>query len=621
MKFWLEQMVLWYSFGGSRKIEFQNNKVNVLTGNSLTGKSAVLQIFDYCFFASHSKLPENTINENVSWYGIKFHINDKSFTIARKSLEKGKVAPAYFFSPFGEVPVLPTTTHSEATLKSILELEFGIDESVVVPFGGRAIKMGAKISLRYFLLFTTISEDIITSSSVFFDKQNQPRYAEALPRIFDLAVGIETLDNQLAKDEKNRLNDEIKRLSRQVDRLSKGRGEFHKERLSIIQKARDLGVLGPTVEPDNALDYLLKIISKPESIETVYGDFSRLSEIESEIALQLRIIRNLRLLKSEYSNYQDLLKTVADSLKPISFLRDSMQDVVQTSIFDSLLRAIEIDLTQVKRDIQTRVPIELNINDLSKAHERKVDELRAEAALLSRDVSGFTSDRERFIFLGELKAKLELYGAEESNGEVARFKLEIEELEKRFQDIAVLDLAEERNVFLRLLDELMLDYMKIAGSALGNYENYLPSFDYKTKTVQLRKPRTAFSENFGSSSNHMFMHLFLFLGLHEAIKIKRSGFVPPILFIDQPSRPYWGDGEKKKVKLDSDDEEKIRKAFEVLNHFVERIVVDGQGQCQVIVFEHVPESTWDGLAHVHLVESFTDGNALIRKSDVKTNSR
>ncbi len=50
-------------------------------------------------------------------------------------------------------------------------------------------------------MFNTITGNIIENDSeVFFDKQNETRYREALPRIFDLAVGIESVENTLKKE-------------------------------------------------------------------------------------------------------------------------------------------------------------------------------------------------------------------------------------------------------------------------------------------------------------------------------------------------------------------------------------------------------------------------------------
>ena len=137
MKFYFEKLFLWSHKGEKREITFLPNKVNVITGDSNTGKSAILQIIDYCFFASHSEISESIINENVSWYGIKFSINDKHFTICRASLDRVIVSDSYYFSSFGEVPDFPQANNKESTIKSLIETEFGIDRNVQVPFGSK----------------------------------------------------------------------------------------------------------------------------------------------------------------------------------------------------------------------------------------------------------------------------------------------------------------------------------------------------------------------------------------------------------------------------------------------------------------------------------------------------
>ncbi len=52
MKFHIESLHLWLASGETRTLSFLPNKVNVITGASHTGKTAILDIFDYCFFAS-----------------------------------------------------------------------------------------------------------------------------------------------------------------------------------------------------------------------------------------------------------------------------------------------------------------------------------------------------------------------------------------------------------------------------------------------------------------------------------------------------------------------------------------------------------------------------------------
>jgi hypothetical protein len=143
------------------------------------------------------------VNENIEWYGLHFNINGKQYVVARRSLFEGRVSDDYYFSSDGELPKSVIKNTTESVIKSILETEFSIDSSVAIPYGSNLIKSGSKISLRYFFIFNTISVNIIENDTgVFFDKQDDARYRDALPRIFDLAVGIETVENILKKEKK-----------------------------------------------------------------------------------------------------------------------------------------------------------------------------------------------------------------------------------------------------------------------------------------------------------------------------------------------------------------------------------------------------------------------------------
>ena len=66
-----------------------------------------MHIIDYCFFASTSKISESVVNENILWYGIYFHINEKDYLIARGCLNEGKVSYDYYFSSGGEPLGMP----------------------------------------------------------------------------------------------------------------------------------------------------------------------------------------------------------------------------------------------------------------------------------------------------------------------------------------------------------------------------------------------------------------------------------------------------------------------------------------------------------------------------------
>jgi len=609
MNFHFNKVILWLHSGEKREFVFQPNKVNVITGGSNTGKTAIMQIVDYCLFASRSKLPESIINENVAWYGINIQINEKHYTICRTALSQGKATHNYYFSSSGEIPEFPKANNKELTVKSLLETEFSIDRKIEIPFGGKMLKAGAKISLRYFLMFTTISQDIIANSSVYFDKQDESRYQEALPRIFDLAVGIDSVENILAREKKLNIESEIRRLGRKQDRIDLKKDDFQKELVDVVKRAKELGLVEPGTNMPEAISNLKKPVDTliDQATDSASDKYNKL---KGEYYRQKRVIRNLKQLKNEYVSYKIALKDVQDSLKPIEYLNQKYTELIKTSIYYEVISALEADFTSIKSDIKNRTPIDVNIFDLIREQEKAVQEIQNKLNKIPKENKSFENDKEKFFFLGETKAKLDIYKASDKQapGEI---QAQLEALQSSLDSLHVMDPTENKAMFVKLLEETIQIYINFAGDVLENYQEFHPVFDYTQKALLLRKPMTDFIENVGSSSNHMFMHLFLFLGLHETIKRKKAPFVPSYLIIDQPSRPYWGEGEKKKEKLDRGDESKIRRAFELLNDFMERIQIKLASEFQMIVFEHVPPSTWEGLKHIHLVEEFVGENALI----------
>ena len=53
--------------GKKHTIEFYDG-VNVITGRSSTGKSAIIEIFDYCFGKDDNTIPHGVITENAELY-------------------------------------------------------------------------------------------------------------------------------------------------------------------------------------------------------------------------------------------------------------------------------------------------------------------------------------------------------------------------------------------------------------------------------------------------------------------------------------------------------------------------------------------------------------------------
>jgi len=614
VNFGIDKIILWSKTGDIRSLNFERNKVNVITGESQTGKSTILKIFDYCFLASEHDIPHDVINDNVSWYGIKFYINDKSYFLARRSPVGNTVSTDYYFSSMGEIPQTPTSNINQNDLRGILEAEFSIDDRVKMPFGGRVIKSGSRVSFRYFFLFNTISDDIILNSKNFFDKQEVDRYREALPRIFDLALGIDDLENIVARERKDSLSREIAKLERKNISLAENKSPFSAEIRNIAAKAAEYG-LTPELDKDITASSLLDMLDEPSITPNYDASTKRRSDINSQLFAINKQIRKYSQFNEEYKSYKSTVKSSQDSLKPLRILMERSSEIAKSEIFDELISSLQVDLRTINETIKARRPVESQVHGAIRHLEDKKKGLVEELQVLPEIPRSFKEIQDMWVFLGEARGKLSIYARMDEKLAEKPEAADLTGLITEYDALQVKDVEAERAATISLIDEVAASLMTQAKDALENYATWYASFNYSEKKIQLRKPKSTLIENIGSSSNHMFLHLIHFLSLHEVALNKKSKFVPSFLIVDQPSRPYWGEEEEVDPEnLIHSDRAKIRTAFEMLNTFIEYINREYRKQFQMIMFEHVPTSMFEGLGNIHLLPTFRDGNALIPAS-------
>lgn len=625
MKFNINKILLWLKNGKKREITFKKNKINVITGDSGTGKSEIISIIDYCFFGSRADITDEIINENIIWYGINFNINENLYTLGRGRIEKRRVSKKYFFYADGYIPKVPVANNKEELIKEVIDREFNITERTIFPFGGKSITLGSKISPRYFLMFNTLSGDTIDHSEIFFDKQNINRYREALTSIFDLAVGIETEENLLKKEKANSLKTRLKQLRRKQTLIDQEIEVFNDNIIDLSKKAKEFNMIDYDLIDPIELKRKMDEISTAYKEESIDINLERMNKLKNEKNTLLRKTRNLKKFKGEVKRLKNLEKNTLDSLKPVTVLNESYK-LLENPEIDLLITSLQDEYEQIKQNNKGKLPINFNIDNKIKEYEERVNVINSEIFDIPINEKSTKNEIDKLIFIGELKAKLELYSKQwNESDESDEIREQIDELESQINDIKLGNYQEKREAILRLLDELIQIYLNESGDALGNYKGYKSAFNYKEKKLELKRPKSTYTSKVGSSSNHMFLHLCLFLGLHELIITQKSPYVPQWLIIDQPSRPYFGDeGENKEKKLTWDkvktsDKGKITIAMKLLDYFINYIVEELQVDFQVILLEHIPKSIWieEKLSNFYLVEEFKDGNALIRFDENK----
>lgn len=613
MRFHLNEIILWMKNGKVRNLMFEPNKVNIIRGGGGSGKTVIWAIIDYCLLASKHKIPEKIINENVDWYGISFTINDEIFTICRKSINAdGMVSEDFYFSASGEVPEVPVASISQDDLKRILDTEFDIHDKVVIPYSGKTMKRGSKISIRYFLLFNSQDQNTITHSDTFFDRQTETRYKEALDRIFDLVLGIDSVEDTLIKEEISKLETELKRIEKKTIAFEKEEQLFEKNMQQVLKQAKEYELIDDKSRRFEEDIVLLKQVVYEKNQVRPSADLNDFDKFEKQEWELVKKIRKLKRFEREYNNYKNVVELNIDSLKPIEYIYANYSEIIDVPLVLEFVQQLKGELTSIKKNITRKSPARIDVKSRISELNGQLVKLREEIENLPKKNEILPSQQEKYILIGEIKTKLEFYDKRWDEGSFGdKTDSVTKELDKLKRRLGNRD--EKKAAVLRLLEDLIQHHLNDAGEALEDYQGYKAAFDHKEKLLKLQKPNSTKVESVvGSSSNHLFLHLALFLGLHELFIRQEIPYIPSFLFLDQPSRPYY-DNDKEKIN----DRLKITTAFKLLDNFITLVNKELKSEFQFIVVEHIPREIWEDndMGNVHLVEEFIDGNKLIREED------
>lgn len=100
-------IVLFSHDGRRRALPLRIGSVNVITGASKTGKSALLDIVDYCFGSSECRVPEGPIRRFVSWFGLRLQLQNGQAFVARRCPGPRAVSSEDCFVELGQTVDLP----------------------------------------------------------------------------------------------------------------------------------------------------------------------------------------------------------------------------------------------------------------------------------------------------------------------------------------------------------------------------------------------------------------------------------------------------------------------------------------------------------------------------------
>lgn len=652
MYFQIREVVLWPRKAGlaPRRVRFELGMANVITGESRTGKSAIIPIIDYCLGGDKCAIPVKTIRTACAWFGIVVQTDLGQKLLARR--EPGnRASTSEMFVLEGETVQIPEQiTERNATseivrgmldeLAGLTSLEFEPD--TLSGFKGRP-------SFRDLAAFTFQPQNVVANPSVLFFKADSYEHREKLRTVFPFVLGVVTAEVLAKQHELTELRRELKRREQDLQGIVQVSERWIAELQINISKAVEFGLLKgfdfSNFDRNRAIRSLREVASRrtaiPEIRSSNLDDTStrlrELREREAEQSLGLSQLRqrlvemdNLRdastvyrrsvqvqqerlevsrfvaavangnqpcpMCGSEFGHQHDRLKDLVDALTAYEATAAKFQILPPT--FD---REYERVRTEIKRSTEILGGLQQQVRSLQEISES--ERLRQYTELnIAR-------------FVGRLEADLEIYDRVGASGELRDTIAELRErIAQLTRDVAEAALRDRLN---RALESVAT----LAGKFIAALDVERPddriSLAINDLTLKVKgDERDDYLWEIGSGSNWLSYHIAISLALQMFFlqKLDESP-VPGFVVYDQPSQVYFpkrlADNEASDAepdpKLRDTDVVALRKAFRAFGTAVN----GSKGQLQVIVLDHTAENVWSGIDGVCEVEDWRQGRKLV----------
>lgn len=642
MNFQIKQLILWpkntaYQY---KTVDFELGKVNVITGASRTGKSAIIPIIDYCLASGECYIPVKTIRNACSWFGILLQVDKRQILLARREPERQKSTDDMFMLEDIQVsiPDIPIkNTNAPAVKKfldilsnlSFLELDAETDNNFL-----------NRPSFRDMMAFCFQPQNIVANANTLFYKADTSEHRTKLINILPYVLGAVTPEILAKRQEINRLERELLRKQREFDRIKDVAEKWRSELNGWLSVASEYGLVSKeivsTMTFEDQVDILASLSHKNVSDANVLGENIELSsqEIvalkkeENNLSLKLSMYKNryteMTQLMASVEDYRQSLSVQIERLNVSKWLHSLTDGEKSCPICGGRSAYSTIQIDSLYTNLVALEEEAGDMNRVPAAFEREFENVKTEMEKLTSQITAIqkriqiqnkilnSSQDEKYTiegisrFLGQAEYASETF---RKIGEDSELLEEIEKLQKRLQKLRTqvneFAIKQKMEAALRLIETNAIKLIPLLDSERPNDP---VKFDYKNLTIVVtgEDGRDDYLWEIGSGSNWLAYHISMTLALQQFFIRSGTSPVPSFIVYDQPSQVYFPKklAAKSEEEIDLDpqyqkDEDKIavRKIFSTMSTAQKEM----NNQMQIIVLEHADESVWGDVENIYEV--------------------
>lgn len=637
MSFTIAAIVVYSHTGQTRVLSFERHGLNIVTGNSKTGKSAIIDIVDYCLGRGSFNVAEGEIRRKVSWFGLHLTKGGDEVFIARDNPGPGAGTGSQVYFQRGKVDQYPSIAEiskntTESSLKNFATQFAGIIENEHRPTTGSRPPLSANISHALLLCFQP--QGTVASKDQLFHRMNEPFLPQALKDTIPYFLGAVDEEHFKYLAELDELNGKLRLLEAQESKRLQAIELSRNRIVRMVNEGKRLGLMPQDYQAvdDSVFDYLATVASTSVDAPTIVQDFGETiqnlradqSSIQARLSELNQDLHAARTFISAQTEFSREASEQSARLKSIGFYKEESEPASHCPICASQLFTPTPRVEQINASLR-------RVDGLLNAAHRESPHLQSHIAEISSQIETLTNNlkevqRElgraisedenakaaqdqliaRARYLGKLSDFLETM---QPDDDVEDAKQEIAELERLISAVRANlnseETASRMDTFLNLIGQRMTSYsedldLEHSGSSLR--------IDLKKLTVVADTEDGPIPLNrMGSGENWVGYHVLAHLALHWWLR-KRGRPVPAFLILDQPTQAYYP-SDVTEGGLDQIEKDKDRRAVKALFELMHSACQDIDMPFQLIVLDHAHlREEW---FEDSIVEEWRKENALV----------
>ncbi len=611
------EIILYSHDGQVRRLKFKSRGLNIITGRSSTGKSALSTIVEYCMGRSTFLVPEGPIQDKVSWYGVLFGFSGEQVFVGKPRPENGGASCSQVMIKRGASIAHPAfdeliVNGNDESVVTLLSELLGIPTNcVIVPEGQSRTPFEVSIKHAPFFLFQ--KQNLITSADQLFYRQNEPFLPQAIKDSLPVFLGIAPDDRLEIDAELRKKRRDLKLLQRDIAAVSDFIETANEKALSLLIEARQVGIIPqlPDSDKTEALDILQSCLTwTPQELPN--EDLTTIAKLEDSLAnlleqrnLERRALEAAENFRNKEDGFSDEVAEQKSRLESIGSMPRETADGGRSWPFapDSLLphgpmaESLIAELRSLEEELKSVEGERSKIDEYTVGIKNRIIEISDKIRSTQADLATAIAANEAIAQLGDRNAS-----AARVIGRISWFleqdppEVVDDDVERRVKRLLSEISQLEKDLGFSDFDERLQSVLNVISNGISRFVTELEAeFSGHPIRLDLKKMTLIFDRDgkpvpmfkTGGGANQLAYHLGALLSLHS-FAIKYGHPLPSFLFLDQPTQVYFPSETYKRAggeigAMGGDaDMEKVRSLFKMLH----RVAEEEAPGLQIIVSEH-----------------------------------